>query len=94
MSTSLTNYSIHMEHQQQQQPIRQIHLSSVRAPHLILTPSNSTSTVTLDQEIRGEQTHLQPPLFLNRSVSLRSLLQTSGLFNKGDCLNSIEEKKT
>lgn len=93
MSTSLTNYSTHMEQQQQQQSTRQTHSNLVKSPHLILTQSNSTSTVILGEEIRGEQTHLQPPLLLNRSVSLRSLLKTSGLFNKGDWLSSIEEEK-
>jgi hypothetical protein len=97
MSTSLANYSIHMDQQQQhhhhQQQLQQIHSNLVKSPQLILTRSNSTSTTILDEEIRGEQIHLPASRLGNRSLSLRSLLKTSGLFNKdmesSDKLNEL-----
>lgn len=81
------------QHHHHQQQLQQIHSNLVKSPQLILTRSNSTSTTILDEEIRGEQIHLPASRLGNRSLSLRSLLKTSGLFNKdmesSDKLNEL-----
>ncbi|UJR35804.1 hypothetical protein I4U23_028552 [Adineta vaga] len=71
-----------MDQQQQQQIQQQTHSNLVISPHLILTRSDSTSSVILDDEIHGQQVHLPATLVVNGSTSLRSLLKTSGLFNE------------
>lgn len=77
----------------QQQPMEQIHSNLVKTVDLTLNRSNSTSTVISEQEIRGEHIHPPATSWLNRSLSLRSLLKTSGLFNKdmesSDKLNEL-----
>jgi hypothetical protein len=89
LSTPLTNYSIHMDQQQQQ--INQAHSNWVNSPHVILTRSDSTSTVILNEAMHVDQIHLPASLLVNRSVSLRSLLKTSGLFNKGELIIKIKK---
>jgi hypothetical protein len=70
----------------------QMELNSINSSHVILNRLNSTSTMILDEAMLGEQIQL-PTRSVNRSVSLRSLLKTSGLFNKdlesSDKLNEL-----
>jgi hypothetical protein len=76
------------EQQQQINEIQNAHSNSANSPHAILTRSDSTSTVILEEEEtltchrNGPTTH-PPSLLAKLSAQLRSLLKTSGLFNKG-----------
>jgi hypothetical protein len=91
MSTPTMNHDSHMEQQQQQQinEIQPAHSNSANSPHATLTRSDSTSTVILEEEEtrtcrrNGPTTTPPPSLLAQLSAQLRSLLKTSGLFNKG-----------
>jgi hypothetical protein len=87
------NHNTHMQEQQQQQQqqineIQHVHSNSANSPHTTLTRSDSTSTVILEEEEtlscrrKGPITY-PPSLMAQLSAQLRSLLKTSGQFNKG-----------
>ena len=87
------NHDSHMqEQQQQQQPIEETqtgHSNSGNSLPATLIRSDSTSTVILEEEEtrtcrrNGITTTPRPSLLAKLSAQLRSLLKTSGLFNKG-----------
>ncbi|CAF2174045.1 unnamed protein product [Rotaria magnacalcarata] len=59
------------------------HSNLIKSPLATLTRSNSTSTVTLDEEaMHGGPMHVPLTLSANCHIPLRSVLKTSGLFNK------------
>jgi hypothetical protein len=83
---------MHQQQEQQQQQINEIQAATsnlTNSPHAILTRSDSTSTVILEEEEETRTCHrngiptVPPPAWANLSFSLRSLLKTSGLFNNG-----------
>jgi hypothetical protein len=87
MSTRTTNCNNNHVNQPHQQEIPTQHSNSVNSPQMTLTRSDSTSTVIFEEETRpcrrnGAQLLSPTTLLTNRSASLRSLLKTSGLFNK------------
>ena len=93
MSTPTVNHNNHTRLREQQQQINEIqdsHLNSNNLPQAILTRSDSTATVILEEEEAEIGTHrrdlssiLPPALLSHLSTRLRSLLKTSGQFSKG-----------
>ncbi|CAF3347521.1 unnamed protein product [Rotaria socialis] len=109
MSTPTMNHKSHMhqrqeqkqQQQQQQQQINEIqhtHSNSPNSPHATLARSDSTSTVILEEQEtpicrRNGPPTLSPSMLRSLSIRLRSLLKTSGQFNKdlesSDMLNEL-----
>ncbi|CAF0886028.1 unnamed protein product [Rotaria sp. Silwood1] len=89
------------QQQQQEQQINEIqhaHSNSANSPHATLIRSDSTSTVILEEEEtrtcrRNRPPTLTPAAWTSLSIHLRSVLKTSGLFNKdlesSDKLNEL-----
>ncbi|CAF2391489.1 unnamed protein product [Rotaria sp. Silwood2] len=81
------------QQQQMKRQMQQTHSNLIKSSQMALTRSTSTSTVILDEEILGDQIQLPVSLSTNLSTPLRSVLKTSGLFNKdwesSDKLNEL-----
>lgn len=94
LSISLTNYSIHMDQQDQiQQQLKATNSNLIKSSQLNSIHSNSTSTLILDEEPHCGQMDLPASLSTNPDTPLRSVLKISGLFNKdwesSDKLNEL-----